>query len=184
MNDTTRDALRQIAEQDPVEMALDPTWAKRIAQAALLSAHSVPKSANRPTDEPGGIECMKCGRIFIGGPEHDVCGVCAAAHSVPMAEGWKTVPIEPTDEMSDAAAISQERASALEWTFAHCYRAMINAAPAAPSTPTQAEQHRALSDEQRESVRYAAEWLGRSEDIGNRKHAERLALLANGGKHE
>jgi 3'-phosphoadenosine 5'-phosphosulfate sulfotransferase (PAPS reductase)/FAD synthetase len=47
----------------------------------------------------------------------------------------------------------------------------------------QAEQHRALSEEQRESVRYAAEWLGRSEDIGNRKHAERLALLANGGKH-
>ncbi|WP_129112327.1 hypothetical protein [Burkholderia pseudomallei] len=28
-------ALREIAEQDPVEMALDPTWAKRIASAAL-----------------------------------------------------------------------------------------------------------------------------------------------------
>ena len=28
-------ALRNIAEQDPVEMALDPTWAKRIASAAL-----------------------------------------------------------------------------------------------------------------------------------------------------
>ncbi|KWO62598.1 hypothetical protein [Burkholderia territorii] len=28
-------AIREIAEQDPVEMALDPTWAKRIASAAL-----------------------------------------------------------------------------------------------------------------------------------------------------
>lgn len=36
-----------------------------------------------------------------------------------------------------------------------------------------------LTDEQRESVQYAAEWLGRSDDIGNQKHAERLrALLA------
>lgn len=30
-----REALEAIANQDPVEMALDPTWAKRIASAAL-----------------------------------------------------------------------------------------------------------------------------------------------------
>jgi hypothetical protein len=57
---------------------------------------------------------------------------------------------------------------------------MIDFARALLASGTEhAEQHRALSDEQRESVRYAADWLGRSEDIGNRKHAERLALLAS-----
>ncbi|CAJ2836655.1 hypothetical protein [Burkholderia pseudomallei] len=34
-------------------------------------------SPNRPSDNPGGMECSKCGCIFIGGPEHDVCAVCA-----------------------------------------------------------------------------------------------------------
>lgn len=34
-------------------------------------------SPNRPSDSPGGMECSKCGCIFIGGPEHDVCAVCA-----------------------------------------------------------------------------------------------------------
>jgi len=34
-----------------------------------------------------------------------------------------------------------------------------------------------LTEEQRESVRYASEWLGRSDDIGNQKHAERLRTL-------
>ena len=31
-----------------------------------------------------------------------------------------------------------------------------------------------MNDEQKESIRYAADWLARSEDIGNQKHAERL----------
>lgn len=34
-------------------------------------------SKDRPTSEPGGCECMKCGAIFIGGPTHDECGECA-----------------------------------------------------------------------------------------------------------
>ncbi|HDR9199625.1 TPA: hypothetical protein QDB48_000910 [Burkholderia vietnamiensis] len=33
------EALRQIANQDPVEMTLDPTWAKRIATEALKEKH-------------------------------------------------------------------------------------------------------------------------------------------------
>jgi hypothetical protein len=42
-----------------------------------------------------------------------------------------------------------------------------------------------MNDERIESIQYAAEWLSRSDDIGNRKHAERLrALLADGGKGE
>ncbi len=33
-------------------------------------------SADRATSEPGGCECMECGRIFIGAPWHTVCGLC------------------------------------------------------------------------------------------------------------
>lgn len=32
-----REALKAIANQDAIELALDPQWAKRIAQSALLS---------------------------------------------------------------------------------------------------------------------------------------------------
>lgn len=32
---------------------------------------------NRLTGEPGGCECIECGVIFIGGPEHDRCADCA-----------------------------------------------------------------------------------------------------------
>ena len=31
---------------------------------------------NRATCFPGGMECEECGEIFIGGPEHSLCGVC------------------------------------------------------------------------------------------------------------
>lgn len=31
---------------------------------------------DRPTSNPGGCECMDCGCIFIGGPDHDYCAVC------------------------------------------------------------------------------------------------------------
>lgn len=31
---------------------------------------------DRPTDEPGGCECVECGAIFIGGPSHDTYAAC------------------------------------------------------------------------------------------------------------
>lgn len=34
---------------------------------------------DRATTEPGGCECEHCGCIFIGGPEHTICGMCLAA---------------------------------------------------------------------------------------------------------
>ena len=34
-------------------------------------------SRDRPTTEPGGCECDKCGCIFIGAEWHAVCAVCA-----------------------------------------------------------------------------------------------------------
>jgi hypothetical protein len=30
------------------------------------------------TNEPGGCECLTCGRIFIGGPMDTACGICKA----------------------------------------------------------------------------------------------------------
>ena len=33
---------------------------------------------DRNTSDPGGCECLSCGAIFIGGPEHDECGDCHA----------------------------------------------------------------------------------------------------------
>ena len=32
------------------------------------------KYLDRPAAEPGGMECMKCGSIFIGSESHDLCG--------------------------------------------------------------------------------------------------------------
>ena len=39
---------------------------------------------NRATNNPGGCECENCGCIFIGGPEHSVCGDCFAAYEEAM----------------------------------------------------------------------------------------------------
>lgn len=35
-------------------------------------------SRDRQTSGQGGYECLSCGAIFIGGPEHDECGDCHA----------------------------------------------------------------------------------------------------------
>lgn len=32
---------------------------------------------DRPAQEPGGLECSRCGCIFIGEPWHKFCAVCA-----------------------------------------------------------------------------------------------------------
>lgn len=31
---------------------------------------------DRHTSNPGGCECIECGAIFIGSPEHELCAVC------------------------------------------------------------------------------------------------------------
>lgn len=33
---------------------------------------------DRETTAPGGCECQRCGCVFIGGPAHNICGVCLA----------------------------------------------------------------------------------------------------------
>lgn len=46
---------------------------------------------DRPTTEPGGCECMKCGIIFIGAEHHDFCGVCIqiVADEIAAAQGLR-----------------------------------------------------------------------------------------------
>ncbi len=46
---------------------------------------------DRATTEPGGCECEHCGCIFIGGPEHSICGDCLAAEPA-VCKGFEIEP--------------------------------------------------------------------------------------------
>lgn len=37
---------------------------------------NIKDTANRPSANPGGMECQTCGRIFIGDESHSECGLC------------------------------------------------------------------------------------------------------------
>lgn len=61
---------------------------------------------DRQTSQPGGCECEQCGVIFIGGPQHNLCGVCARAAlaaqpgSVGESDAWKPIStLDLTDEL-------------------------------------------------------------------------------------
>lgn len=41
---------------------------------------------DRPTANPGGMECEECGSIFVGDESHALCGICAAAPALPKGE--------------------------------------------------------------------------------------------------
>ncbi len=43
---------------------------------------------NRPSSDPGGCQCGRCGRIFIGSEAHDVCGVCAEEMMQELADDY------------------------------------------------------------------------------------------------
>jgi len=42
----------------------------------VVSGARLDGSRDRPSKEPGGQECEKCGCIFIGEEWHDLCSVC------------------------------------------------------------------------------------------------------------
>lgn len=67
------------ADSDPVATihCKSASQAKRLAEMMRAPTPVLPQQRNRPTSEPGGCECVSCGAIFIGGPTHDLCGVCA-----------------------------------------------------------------------------------------------------------
>ena len=44
------------------------------------------RSKDRETTEPGGCECEHCGCIFIGGPQHSMCGDCFAGYKEAMRQ--------------------------------------------------------------------------------------------------
>ncbi|RWL14859.1 MAG: hypothetical protein EOR57_31430 [Mesorhizobium sp.] len=45
---------------------------------------------DRPAADPGGMECMDCGVIFVGSAAHDQCAVCAN-------NGWMPIETAPND---------------------------------------------------------------------------------------
>lgn len=63
-------------------------------------------SPDRSTDMPGGCDCVRCSRIFIGGPAHNLCGYCVAVGQTiericrEVAEIERNpLPDQPHDEM-------------------------------------------------------------------------------------
>ncbi|RWF44251.1 MAG: hypothetical protein EOS65_02425 [Mesorhizobium sp.] len=45
---------------------------------------------DRPAQEPGGMECMECGVIFVGSEAHSFCAICAN-------NGWFPMAVAPKD---------------------------------------------------------------------------------------
>ena len=58
---------------EPLELA-------RAIEAALAG------NPNRDAANPGGCECEKCGRVFIGAEWHVLCGICVD-HGVAQPDG-------------------------------------------------------------------------------------------------
>jgi hypothetical protein len=42
---------------------------------------------DRPTENPGGMQCELCDEIFIGDESHSMCGVCVAKVAARSASG-------------------------------------------------------------------------------------------------
>ena len=78
-------------------------------------------TADRPTSEPGGCECIECGAIFIGGPGHDYCGNCVA--ELPKEWGLPgaipPVPERTTGDIWENAIRKIGVHSACEWFGYH-----------------------------------------------------------------
>lgn len=92
-NDKALAALKEIAEQDDVEMILDPTWAKRIAQHAVAELESIPAAdhssilASLPPgdwlvhvtdDHNGSVERAPTVELVGPGIDHGICEGCGA----------------------------------------------------------------------------------------------------------
>lgn len=61
---------------DPVE-----AWNKRALFTAPSASQeqAVALKKDRPAKNPGGVECERCGCIFIGEEWHSLCGICFAS---------------------------------------------------------------------------------------------------------
>jgi hypothetical protein len=58
--------------RDSQTMSASPTPEEPLSDRAYRRC----PDGDRPTNEPGGMECMKCGCIFIGAEWHSYCRVC------------------------------------------------------------------------------------------------------------
>ncbi len=60
--------------------------AELAAELRKMTAEGLIAQRDRATRTPGGCECEHCGCIFIGGPEHSICGDCFAAYKEAMRQ--------------------------------------------------------------------------------------------------
>lgn len=79
----------------------------KVVAKALEDAAGCPVTADRKADDPGGMECADCGRIFVGAEWHHMCGICAnnlrKARSILdalRASGWVLVKGTGEDPMT------------------------------------------------------------------------------------
>lgn len=96
---------------------------------------------NRPSANPGGMECQTCGRIFIGDESHSECGLChntrptaVASHAEGEVVAWRwrddVRPGLPWKTTTDVDVIDQLRAKGgyeIEPLFAHPPRSVDEA---------------------------------------------------------
>lgn len=139
-------ALIEEAYASPVGLVDDGTD-RCIACAAPL------RTGERVLDDANGgvIHAACCGpeRESYTGPDGEALGPNApipqgyAYEPAPMAEGWRMVPVEPTDGMQqdglaalEAAIRAHGKPTLPGFAAAHVYRAMVAAAPAPAGAPT------------------------------------------------
>lgn len=144
----TRGELRVIADTDHVQCGDAAAMASMLLE--LLDQKPVLHRFRRVNVEPFGPYPWSYGEFTgfsdpIDGIE-DEYFYAAPAINFSVPDGWKLVPVEPTDEMCKAGYEAKdkwpsERADTKKemrylWTKPR-YKAMIDAAPAAPAAPDQ-----------------------------------------------
>lgn len=53
------------------------------------------KPFDRPTSEPGGMQCERCDVIFVGAEWHSFCAICAKILDGELPEGAHPTPQMP-----------------------------------------------------------------------------------------
>lgn len=101
-----------------------------------------------PLDRPRPCTCNPDDSPPVPCPQKFALAECRAASARPEAlripDGWKLVPLEPTLEMKEAAAMYRASCedTRLQKTFGGYYRAMLAAAPSVPSPLARSPQEK------------------------------------------
>ena len=104
--------------------------------AELLSHADLPWLGYLTPNSGEAVACGLCGEVkpfsgSCGGGKSNPKALCYTAPSTKPADGWKLVPIEPTDEMINAGRIAPCTADEMDADddYRDVYKAMLSAAP-------------------------------------------------------